>query len=342
MLLTPRDLKLLLPLNAPSHRFILQSRQTVCKLLSRSDSRIALVIGPCSIHDQKSALEYARQLKTLAVEVEKTCFLVMRVYLEKPRTSTGWKGFLYDPHLDGSNDMATGIRWSRALLLELAKMEVPVATEFLDPLVAPYLEDLITWGFIGARTSASQPHRELASLLPLPIGFKNTIEGDVNQAIHAVVTARSPHTFFHINDEGKLQITQSEGNKDTHLVLRGSNVGPNYDFVSVNNTLEKLRHRGIKSSLLIDCSHGNSQKDVEKQKEAFYTVLQQIEEGREEIAGMMLESHLKAGNQFLSEDPASLKYGVSITDPCLDWETARTLIQSADVLLSAQKTLSTS
>lgn len=337
MLLTPRELKQRLPLNADAAEFVHHSRQTVRKLLARHDQRLAIITGPCSIHDQTSALEYARRLKALSTEVEKSCFLVMRVYVEKPRTTTGWKGVLYDPNLDGSNDMAKGLLWTRELLLELAALEVPVATEFLDPLAAPYFEDLVSWGFIGARTSASQPHRELASLLTLPVGFKNSMDGNVDQAIHAVIAAQSSHTFFHINEKGKLQITQSHGNENTHIVLRGSLSSPNYDPLFVQETLQKLRYRSLNPALLIDCSHGNCQKDAEKQKDAFYSILEQLEEGTEEIVGVMLESHLEPGNQFLSESPSSLKYGVSITDPCIGWETTESLVRSAGVSLSLRR-----
>jgi 3-deoxy-7-phosphoheptulonate synthase len=336
---TPKEIRRHLPLHAKEQTFIAQSRKTVSDILSGKDPRMAVVAGPCSIHDIDAAIAYAEKFKALSKEVEKHCYLVMRAYVEKPRTVTGWKGLLYDPFLDGSNDMCTGIFWTRQLMMELAKMGVPAATEFLDPLAASYTEDLVSWGFIGARTSASQPHREIASLLPMPIGFKNGIEGNIDQAVHGIMSARSPHTFLHIDEEGKLHVAQSEGNEETHLVLRGSNLSPNYDAASVGLTLQKLRSHGIKSRILIDCSHGNCQKEYGRQKDVFYSVLEQIEAGNTQIMGLMLESHLEEGNQFLPENPSSLKYAVSITDPCIDWEMTESLVLAAEAVLSSSRVI---
>jgi 3-deoxy-7-phosphoheptulonate synthase len=308
---TPQELKRLLPLRQGQ---IEEHRQTLRNILSGRDPRIALVVGPCSIHDVTTALEYARLLRECAKEVEKSCFLVMRVYAEKARTSLGWKGLLYDPHLDGSNDLYTGLFWTRELFLEIVRMGVPIATEFLDPLAASYIDDLVAWGFIGARTAASQPHRQLASWLPMPIGFKNCTEGNVEVAINGVIAARSPHTFLHVDEEGKLAITHSEGNLDTHIVLRGSQEAPNYGPSTIASVVQKLHQLRLKSRILIDCSHGNCQKDYLQQKEAFASVLEQIASGNTSIMGMMLESHLQAGN------------ALSITDPCLDWLSTQELI----------------
>jgi 3-deoxy-7-phosphoheptulonate synthase len=326
---TPKRIKQQLSLTGEAKGFVEESRQTLRRILAGKDPRIALVVGPCSIHDLKACQEYAKKFKALAQEVEKSCFLVMRTYLQKPRTVTGWKGFLNDPRLDGSNDIHTGILWSREFLLELTHNRVPTATEFLDPLAALFFDDLITWGFIGARTSASQTHRELASLLTMPIGFKNGTDGDVDQAIHGVISARSPHTFLHVNEEGRLSVAQSEGNPSTHIVLRGSSELPNYDEASVQKAMKKMHSLGLKTRLLIDCSHGNSQKIYLRQQKAFEAVLEQILEGNRVIMGMMLESHLEAGSQFLSEDPSSLKFAVSVTDSCIDWSMTEELVRSA-------------
>jgi len=339
MLPTPKEIKRHLPLNAKEKTFVAESRKTISNILSGKDNRMAIIAGPCSIHDMNSAVEYAEKFKELSKEVEKYCYLVMRAYVEKPRTLTGWKGLLYDPFLDGSNDMCTGIFWTRQILMELAKMGIPAATEFLDPLAAPYMEDLVSWGFIGARTSASQPHRELASMLSMPVGFKNGTEGNIDQAIHGVISAQSPHAFLHIDDDGKLSVAQSEGNEESHIVLRGSNSFPNYDSISVSGALQKLRAFGIKSRLLIDCSHGNCQKEYLKQKDVFFSVLEQIEAGNHQIMGVMLESHLESGNQFLLENPSSLKYAVSITDPCIDWGMTEELVFSAEAVLSSSRVM---
>ncbi len=328
---TPKEIKRFFAVTPKEHAFIEKSRKAVQGLLSGKDKRIAIIAGPCSIHDIRAAKEYAKRFKELAKEVEKSCFLVMRTYLQKPRTSGGWKGLFYDPFLDGSNEIRTGIFWTRELLLELAQMEVPIATEFLDPLGASYFEDLVTWGFIGARTSASQPHRELASLLSMPVGFKNGTDGNVDQAIHGVISGKSSHTFLHMDEEGKLVVCQSDGNPQTHVVLRGSWDAPNYDAESVKAALGKMHHFGLKSRLLIDCSHGNSQKEYLLQKKVFSSVLDQIIEGNESIMGMMLESHLEAGSQFLSEDPSSLAFGVSVTDPCIDWSMTEELVRLSSV-----------
>jgi len=332
---TPSKLKRSYPLSAEQSRFVAETRNAVRAIVSGKDLRLAIVAGPCSIHDLASAIEYGKRLKELSKEVQRSCLLVMRVYVEKPRTITGWKGLLYDPLLDGSNDVATGLAWTRELLRELASLEIPTATEFLDPLAAVYIDDLVTWGFIGARTSASQTHRQLASWLPMPVGFKNSVDGNIDLAIHGVIAARSPHTFLHIGPSGRVGAFHSEGNPYTHIVLRGSLDGANYDGASVQQAALKMQAAGVKGRLLIDCAHGNSQKSYEKQKEAFISILDQIEEGH--VMGMMMESHLSAGSQFLSESPSSLKYGVSITDPCIDWSSTEQLVLSAAATFSNGK-----
>ncbi len=328
---TPKEIKHYLPLSERQRRFVEKSRETVRQCLAGKDTRIALVLGPCSIHDSDSALEFAHRLKALADEVSDHAFLVMRVYIEKPRTMLGWKGFLYDPHLDGSHDMRTGIFWSRQLLLHLAEMEVPAAMEFLEPLAAPFFSDLITWGFIGARTSYSQTHRQLASLLPMPVGFKNSVDGSLDAAIQGMISARIAHTFFHVDEEGRLCAKESPGNPDTHIVLRGSTESSNFEPQYIQEAMQKMRALGVESRILIDCSHGNSQKEYLLQKIAFEAVLGQMSE---EILGMMLESHLHAGYQLLSESPSTLSFGVSITDPCLDWSSTEELVRSSVMRLT--------
>jgi 3-deoxy-7-phosphoheptulonate synthase len=332
---SPRKIKEKLPATQKQKQFIENSRGQVRDLLTGKDGRLAVVLGPCSVHDLSAALEYARRVRLLAEEVAATCVLVMRVYIEKPRTVTGWKGLTYDPHLDGSNDIQTGIFWARELFLTLTDLGIPIATEFLNPLFIPYVQDLVSWGFIGARTSASQPHREIASYLPCPIGFKNSPDGNVDQAIHAMIAAGSPHHFPFINDEGMLAIAESSGNPYTHVVLRGSRNHTNFDASSVADTIESMDLHGVKNRILVDCSHGNCKKEYTRQKDVFQMVLQQFERGNHKILGMMLESHLEEGSQYLSESPSALKYAVSITDPCLGWSETSELVRSVSELSSS-------
>ncbi len=328
-MLSPRKIKDKLPMTEKQKAFIDRGRQTLRDLITGQDPRLAIILGPCSIHDLSAALEYARRVRVLAEEVASTCVLVMRVYIEKPRTVTGWKGLAYDPHLDGSNDIQTGIFWARELFLTLTDLGIPIATEFLNPLLIPYIQDLVSWGFIGARTSASQPHREMASLLPCPMGFKNSPDGNIEQAIHAMIAARTTHRFPFINEEGYLSLTESPGNPYTHVVLRGSHQGINYDPASLAETVHTMELHGLKNRILVDCSHGNCSKEYTKQKDVFQRVLEQYDQGNDKILGMMIESHLEEGSQHLSESPSELNYAVSITDPCLGWVETENLIRSA-------------
>lgn len=314
-----------MPLSAAAQGFVKRVRQTARQILLGKDMRKVFVVGPCSIHDRKMALDYALRLKHLSDEVAESCFVVMRAYCEKSRTSTGWKGLLYDPYLDGSDDIHTGLLWTRELYVKLAEMHVPIAAEFVDPLTAAYYADLVTWGFVGARTASSQPHRQFVSSLDIPVGFKNPTDGNVEEAVHGVSAARSAQASLFIDEMGELCRLQSEGNPYAHIVLRGAHSGTNYDTHSVWHALEKLKRAELPARLLIDCSHGNSQKQIHKQKEVCEAVLQQCEEN-EAICGLMLESHLEEGYQVLGEDPASLLYGISITDPCIDWKTTEELI----------------
>lgn len=330
---SPGVIKTLLNVSAETAAFIANARQTAKDIIAGVDQRLALIVGPCSIHDKQSATEYAERVKALAKRVESTCFIVMRVYVEKPRSSMGWKGLLYDPYLDGSNAIETGLRWTRELLLELGKMQVPCATEFVDPLAALYFEDLISWGFIGARTSASQPHRVFSSSLDIPVGFKNSVEGNLDSAIYGVLSAREPHAMLSIDPEGMLCASQTKGNSFSHVVLRGGYESTNYDAASISAALEKLHQNQLPERLLVDCAHGNCQKQTEKQQEVFQSVLEQIAGGNSKILGLMLESHLESGNQPLTKDLSTLKYAISITDPCIDWKTTESLILSAHELL---------
>lgn len=331
---SPYELKKQYPLPSQASTFITQSRESAKRIIRGEDQKKALIIGPCSIHDRAAALDYAHHFKKLAQSVKQSCFMVMRVYIEKSRTAKGWKGFLYDPHLDDSHDIKTGLLWTRDLLLTLAKMQIPTAAEFVDPLAALYFEDLVSWGFIGARTSASPPHRQFASARTMPIGFKNGTDGNLENAIHAVLSAMHPHTLLQIDEHGRLGIIASQGNPDSHIVLRGANGFTNYGPDSTGLALEMLKKMHLPERLMIDCSHGNCQKNYQKQSEVFLSVLEQMEKGDRHIFGLMLESHLKSGNQPLSENPSLLKYAVSITDPCLDWKTTEELVYSADSVFS--------
>jgi 3-deoxy-7-phosphoheptulonate synthase len=321
---SPLDLKTFQPLHAHICLDIQKKRETIQKIISGNSPLWVLVLGPCSLHNPEMALKYAEKIYTLQKKVEKTCFLVMRSHIEKPRTSLGWKGLLYDPYLDGSDQMLQGLKICRKLLLEIAQMQVPMATEFLDPIGSSYFSDLISWGFIGARTSSSQIHRQLASHLPMPVGFKNPIDGNIDSAIQGAVAAQNGHSFFHIDELGKIQLVKSLGNPHSHIVLRGSCHKPNYDPASLFEAQELCKKQGLSPRLLIDCAHDNSIKKPLDQKLAFHSALEQYLSGNEQIMGIMMESYLKSGNQSIHSpflDPS-----ISITDPCLDWDETEELV----------------
>lgn len=324
------------PLLPSQQDFIEQSRQTVRAILNGTDPRLLLILGPCSIHDSISAKEYAYQLRSFAETVSSHFFIVMRVYCEKPRSASGWKGYLYDPFLDGSYAMSTGIEWTRKLLLELASMGIPAAAEFLDPLTAFYYDDLITWGSIGARTSSSQPHRQLASGLEMPIGFKNGLAGNISAAVSGALVASQAHAYMGLSPDGFPIVMRTNGNLDVHTVLRGGDSGPNYLPSFVAETITRLEHAKLPSRLLIDCSHQNSGKKYERQPSVFQSIMHQIVEGNSSIKGVMLESHLYSGKQALGKDPSNLQYGISITDGCLDWHATSHLIQWGAQLVQQQ------
>ncbi len=324
-LVSPAELKRQLPALPEHASHVLESRTTAKNILVRRDPRLMVVIGPCSIHDPTAALEYASRLLDLSRKVEDRYFLIMRVYFEKPRTTTGWKGLINDPRLDDSCDVAQGIFAARKLLLEIVALGLPTATEFLDPIIPQYTADLVSWAAIGARTTEAQTHREMSSGLSMPVGFKNGTDGDIQVAMDAMKSANSPHSFLGIDQNGTTSIIQTTGNPDTHIVLRGGRSGPNYDPASVSAAIARLEKSKLNPSLMIDCSHANSGKDPARQPEVWRSILEQREHGRKEIVGAMIESHLHPGSQPLSENPAELKYGISITDPCIGWETTASL-----------------
>lgn len=334
---SPQQLHQELPMTTAQRHFVENARQEVRQILSGNDQRLLLIMGPCSIHDLNAAREYAVRLRQLSRGISDLFCVLMRVYFEKPRTAIGWKGLLYDPLLDGSHDIATGLQWTRQFMLELADMGMPVASELLDPMSGYYFGDLISWGCIGARTVSSQTHRQMASGLPMPIAFKNTTEGNVDVAINGILSAALPHTFIGHNSAGELCSVRTTGNLHGHLVLRGGESQPNYDPASISRALKRLRGANLPPSLLIDCSHDNSLRQHEKQIEVFQSVIHQVMEGNSNIRGVLIESHLEAGNQPLSSDPSKLKYAVSLTDPCLDWNSTEQLIRFGYALLKQDR-----
>lgn len=331
---SPKEIKQALPLREESFNFIQESRAAIQNILTKQDKRLLVILGPCSIHDVEGAKEYAYHLKDLSVKVASQLFLCMRVHVEKPRTTLGWKGLLHDPFIDGSNDMNSGLKLARSLLLDLASMGVPAGMEFLELMSSNYLSDLISWGSIGARTSSSQPHRQLASSLPMPVGFKNATDGNLTVAVQGALAAQFPHSFMNIDDEGRICTVHSEGNTYAHIVLRGSQSRSNYDEQSIRFALGLLETSGVRKELLIDCSHGNAYKDYMKQKGVFDSVINQVIDGNEHIVGTMLESHLQGGSQAHS---GKLSPFISLTDPCLDWQTTEELLLQAHEKLLSQK-----
>lgn len=326
---SPRHLREKLPLSLRGGDFITKSRKEVHNILTQQDPRLLLIVGPCSIHELKSAQDYARRLKTLSDETKNTFLIVMRSYMEKPRTALGWKGLVHDPYLDGSHQMERGYEIAREFLLFLAELNLPAACEFLDPPSCVYNGDMITWGCIGARTSSSQVHRQLASDLPMPVAFKNSTDGNIESAVNGCLAAVYPHTFLGLNEDGILALHHSKGNPDAHVVLRGGEGKPNYDQESIQTTLQMLRRHGLPERVVIDCSHDNCDKQYAQQQIVFEEILEQVVHGSSAIRGLMLESFLKEGNQPLNAALQQLSFGVSVTDPCLGWETTEKLIRAA-------------
>lgn len=329
---TPEEIKQRLPLSETAANAVFQARETIKRILDRQDPRLFVVVGPCSIHDVVAARDYARRLKALADEVQDTLFLVMRVYFEKPRTTVGWKGLINDPRMDDTFRIDEGLQVARDLLLELAELGLPAGTEALDPIIPQYIHDLIAWTAIGARTTESQTHREIASGLSTPVGFKNGTNGSLEVAINALQSVASPHSFLGINQFGQSAVIRTLGNRYGHMVLRGGD-RPNYDSVSIALCEKALRDKKLPVNIVVDCSHANSFKDPAMQPLVMRDCVHQIMEGNRSIVGVMIESNLGAGNQSIPADRSQLKYGVSVTDACVDWATTETILREAHAKL---------
>jgi 3-deoxy-7-phosphoheptulonate synthase len=325
----PRQLKLEQPLTPAAHRTVVESRQTVQQILQGDDPRLMVIAGPCSIHDERLALEYAQRLHDLSRRVAEKIFLVMRVYFEKPRTTVGWKGLINDPHLNDTFDIPEGLRRARRILLRLAELGIPSATELLEPITPQYIADVITVAAIGARTTESPTHRQMASGLSMPVGYKNGTDGNIQVALDAMVAARTPHSFLGIDMDGRTCVVNTTGNPWGFLMLRGGRSGPNYSPECLADTKQRLVAAGLFPRMLVDCSHANSNKDYRLQATCWYDVLRQRVEGNTSIVGLMVESNLFPGKQDLPKDLAQLKYGVSITDGCIGWEETQGLIRKA-------------
>jgi len=326
---TPEEIKSELPLDAALEKVVLEGRRVVRAIHDAQDPRLFAVVGPCSIHDVEAAHEYAVRLKKLADDVSDTIVIVMRVYFEKPRTTVGWKGLVNDPEMDDSFNVESGIRTARRLLIELTKLGLPTATEALDPIMPQYLGDLITWTAIGARTTESQTHREMASGLSTPVGFKNGTDGSLDVAINALQSAGQPHHFLGINQQGRTAVFKTAGNAYGHVVLRGGGGRPNYDSVSIALCENALSDAGLPERIVVDCSHANSNKDHNLQPLVARDLVDQVINGNRSVIGLMLESNLQAGSQKIVEDRAKMKYGVSVTDACIDWATTEALLLEA-------------
>jgi 3-deoxy-7-phosphoheptulonate synthase len=332
-LITPEALKERLPLYGNTLQHVRRNRQVIRDILDRKDNRIFVVVGPCSIHDVDAALDYAARLKQLADEVQDTMVLVMRVYFEKPRTSVGWKGLINDPEMNDSFKIEKGLHTGRRLLLKLSALGLPTSTEALDPISPQYLHDIITWSAIGARTTESQTHREMSSGLSSPVGFKNGTDGGLEVAINALKAVSSPHRFLGIDPKGQVSIIHTTGNRYAHIVLRGGNGVPNYDAQSVATCEAACKKAGVTTNIMIDCSHANSSKKPELQPQVFANVVDQIVAGNQSIIGVMLESNIHFGRQDIPTDLTQLKYGVSVTDGCIDWETTEKALRDAHARL---------
>jgi 3-deoxy-7-phosphoheptulonate synthase len=326
LLVSPKKLKEKLPISTKSHDTVVRSREIIKAILAGTDRRLMVAVGPCSIYDPKSAIEYATKLAALQKELP-NLYLVMRGYFEKPRTTVGWKGFINDPLLDGKGDISLGLHMARELLLHITEMGMPLATEVLDPIVPQYLADLVSWASIGARTTESQTHREMASGLSMPVGFKNSTEGNLDVAINAMQAAQHSHSFLGINQDGQTAIVKTTGNKWGHIILRGGKI-PNYDLATIESASAKMTEAGFRPTIMIDCSHGNSSKQHQRQRDVAQAVLGLIQGGATQIIGLMLESNLFEGSQKIPNDLSEIKYGVSITDACIGWDTTDSLLRT--------------
>jgi 3-deoxy-7-phosphoheptulonate synthase len=332
---SPRAVKGEFPTTDAASATVAGARERVVRILQQQDPRLLVVVGPCSIHDEHSALEYAARLSALRREFADRMEIVMRVYFEKPRTTIGWKGLINDPHLDGSQDIEAGLKIARRLLLKITELELPAATEFLDPIVPQFIADLITWAAVGARTTESQTHREMASGLSMPVGFKNATDGGLQVAIDAMGAAQHAHSFLGIDQDGVTGIVRTTGNPDGHVVLRGGRARTNYDAASIREAEAVLKKAGLPPVMMVDCSHANSEKQHARQEDVWRSVIEQRAGGTLSLVGLMVESHLHEGNQPFPRPASELKYGVSITDACLNWETTERMLRWAYGKLAA-------
>ena len=329
VLVDPGTLRQEFPLSEKAFDTVYKGRLAIQEILTRANPRWMVVVGPCSVHDPKAAIEYAKKLAKLAKEVEDTMLIVMRVYFEKPRTTVGWKGLINDPRMDDSFHIEEGLRIARKLLLDINELGLPCGTEALDPISPQYLSDLMAWSAIGARTTESQTHREMASALSMPVGFKNGTDGGIEVAINALKSVQVPHHFLGINQEGRISVVRARGNPYGHLILRGGGGKHNYDLVSVKVTEKQMEKSGLRRCIVVDCSHANSNKDHNNQPLVMGDVVHQIVDGNKSIVGMMIESNLGAGNQSIPSNLKDLKYGISVTDACVDWDTTQKMLRQA-------------
>ncbi|PLX91092.1 MAG: 3-deoxy-7-phosphoheptulonate synthase [Desulfuromonas sp.] len=336
-IIAPENLKQVFPLTVEMASNVSDWRARIKSIMRRQDPRLMVVIGPCSIHDPSAAMEYARRLAKLNEKVKDQLFIVMRVYFEKPRTTIGWKGLINDPDLNGTHQISKGLGIARQLFCSITDLKLPIASEMLDPITPQYLADIISWGAIGARTTESQTHREMASGLSFPVGFKNGTDGGLQVAIDAMGAAIHQHSFLGMNYAGRTAIVETAGNPDVHIVLRGGSDGPNYFPENIRRTEELLAKNNLLPSIMVDCSHANSDKDHTRQQIALESVVDQVIDGNSSICSVMIESNLGAGNQKIPADLSQLKYGVSITDKCIDWETTETLLLTTCERLSAAR-----
>lgn len=333
VLITPEQLKHSLPMSDAVCETVANSRTVIQNILNGEDHRLFVVVGPCSIHDTEAAMVYARRLSALAEELSDTLYIVMRIYFEKPRTTVGWKGLINDPHLNDTFKILEGLQTGRKLLLDVLELGMPTSTEALDPISPQYLQDLISWSAIGARTTESQTHREMASGLSSPVGFKNGTDGGLTVAVNALNSVANPHRFLGINSQGQVSVFTTTGNAYGHIVLRGGSAGPNYDSLHIKLCEDALEKAGLKANIMVDCSHANSNKQYELQPLVVEDVAKQIVGGNRSITSLMIESNLNAGKQSIPKDLSQLKYGVSVTDGCIDWETTESCLRELrDVL----------
>jgi 3-deoxy-7-phosphoheptulonate synthase len=323
---TPKTIKDELPCTDQTNQVVFETREAIKEILSGKDDRKIMICGPCSIHDPEAAMEYANRLNKLKNETEDKLLIIMRAYFEKPRTTIGWKGLINDPDINGSFNITKGIKTARKLLIDINEIGLPIASEVLDTIMPQYIANLISWASIGARTTESQPHREMTSGLSMPVGFKNNTDGSADVAINAISTASHPHNFLGIDQDGTLAIVESKGNPWCHLILRGGSSGPNYDIESIGRCEDKMKSINVRPNIMIDCSHGNSKKKHENQREGLIAGLDHIKNGHRSIIGFMLESFIYPGNQGISKEPSSIEYGVSITDECIGWEETEELV----------------